>query len=234
MNTAVVYLVPAGSGIYELYSEPSELVPSSGPLPASAGFWSRQIHRLHEQWRQSAHAAHAARSSDGSGQSDGSLTRTRHWIVRRIAESITEQRTLWSLRGASSASFVYPADLSADSAAAVRVRLLAHARRHHGWWLLLNLAAAAVTAILALLPGPNLIGYYFAFRVVGHYLSWRGAYQALERVSWQAHAEPLLAELGRLAHLSRDDRAAQVAHVAAGLHLPRLAAFFESVATPPR
>src|SRR4029077_14650039 len=103
------------------------------------------------------------------------------WLVPRIAESIAEQRTLWSLRGLTSASFVFPSDLSDASAAAVRQRLLAHARRHHGWWLVMNAAGVAVTAILVLLPGPNLIGYYFAFRVIGHYLSWRGARQALDR-----------------------------------------------------
>ena len=130
-------------------------------------------------------------------------------MVRRIAESIAEQRTLWSLRGVTSAAFVYPSDLSHTSAAAVRERLLAHARRHHGWWLMANLVGVAVTAILVLLPGPNLIGYYFAVRVIGHYLSWRGARQALDRTSWRARAEPALTELGRLAHLPRDERASR-------------------------
>ena len=50
-----------------------------------------------------------------------------------------------------------------------------------------------------LLPGPNLIGYYFAFRVIGHFLSWRGARQALGHVAWRPRAEPRLTELGRLA-----------------------------------
>lgn len=155
-------------------------------------------------------------------------------MVRRIAESIAEQRTLWSLRGVTSASFVYPSDLSSASAAAVRERVLAHARRHHGWWLMLNVVGVAVTAILVLLPGPNLVGYYFAFRVIGHYLSWRAARHALDRMSWRANAEPALTELGRLAHLPRAERAERVAHLAAGLHLPRLAAFFDRAATPPR
>ena len=155
-------------------------------------------------------------------------------MVRRIAESIAEQRTLWSLRGVTSASFVYPSDLSNAPAAAVRERLLAHARRHHGWWLMLNVVGVTVTAILVLLPGPNLIGYYFAFRVIGHYCSWRGARQGLDRTSWRARAEPALTELGRLAHLPREERAERVAHLAAGLHLPRLVAFFDRAAVPAR
>ena len=228
MDDATVYLVPIGSGHFELYTEPPEDAASGGPSRERDGFWRRQAHRLHEGWRQ---ASHAARDSDASA---GRLAPARDWIVRRIAESIAEQRTLWALRRVTSASFAYPADLSDASAAAVRERLLAHARRHHGRWLLANVVGVAVTAILVLLPGPNLIGYYFAFRVVGHYLSWRGARQALDRLSWRASAEPALTELGRLAHLPREERAERVAHLAAGLHLPRLVAFFDRAAVPAR
>ena len=228
MDDATVYLVPIGSGRFELYTEPPDDAPSGRPSDDRDGFWRRTVHRLHERWRHAAHAAH------GTDAPAGRLARARDMMVRRIAESIAEQRTLWALRRVTSASFAYPADLSDASAAAVRERLLAHARRHHGRWLLANVVGVAVTAILVLLPGPNLIGYYFAFRVVGHYLSWRGARQALDRLSWRASAEPALTELGRLAHLPRAARAARVASLAAGLHLPRLAAFFDRVATPPR
>jgi hypothetical protein len=189
------------------------------------------MHRLHERWRQAAHtAANAARA----GSTGGRWARARDWLVRRIAESIAEQRTLWSLRTVTVAPFIYPDDLSEASAAGVRERLLAHARRHHGRWLLINIAGVAATAILVLLPGPNLIGYYFAFRVVGHFLSWRGARQGLERVAWRATAEPALTALGALAHLLRDERAERVASIADGLHVPRLAAFFDRVAVRAR
>jgi Mitochondrial K+-H+ exchange-related len=231
LDDAVVYLVPLGSGRFELYSEPLEDTAAGRPSHERDRFWRRQAHRLHERWRQAAHAAHAERKADASA---GRWARARDWMVRRIAESIAEQRTLWSLRGVTTASFVYPSDLSNASAAAVRERLLTHARRHHGWWLLLNVVGVAVTAILVLLPGPNLIGYYFAFRVIGHYLSWRGARQALDRTAWRASAEPALTELGRLAHLPRDEREERVALLAAGLHLPRLAAFFDRAAVPAR
>ena len=228
MNDAVVYLVPIGSGRFELYTEPPEDSAPTGPSPEREGLWRRWAHRLHERWRQAAHVAR------GTNASAGRLARTRDWMVRRIAESIAQQRTLWSLRGVTSASFVYPSALSNASAAVVRERLLAHARRHHGWWMMLDLVGVAVTAILVLLPGPNLVGYYFVFRVVGHYLSWSGARQALDRTSWRASAEPVLTELGRLAHLPRAERAERIAQLAAGLHLPRLAAFFDRAAVPGR
>ena len=228
MVDETVYLVPIGSGRFDLYTEPAaEGADSPGAGREDAGAWRRLRHRIHERWKHAADAAQAARGSGG-----GRLARMRDWLVRRIAESIAEQRTLWSLRGVTSATFAFPADLSDASAAAIRQQLLARARRHHGWWLVMNVAGVAVTAILVLLPGPNLIGYYFAFRVVGHYLSWRGASQALDRISWRPTPEPALTELGGLAQLPREQRVDRVEALAARLHLPRLAAFFDRVAIP--
>jgi hypothetical protein len=228
LGDVVVYLVPIGSGRFELYSEPPADAAPGGAASEGDGFWRRLASRVHERWRQAAHVA------SGTDESAGRVVRARDWMVRRIAESIAEQRTLWSLHGVVSASFVYPSELSDASAAAVRARMLAHARRHHGWWLMLNVGGVAVTAILALLPGPNLLAYYFALRAVGHYLSWRGAREALGRTSWRARPEPALTEIGRLAHLPRAERAERVAGVAARLHLPRLAALFDRVAVPTR
>ena len=72
------------------------------------------------------------------------------------------------------------------------------------------------------------------FRVVGHYLSWRGARQALDAITWTNRPEPALAELGRLAALPRDARASRVEAIADALNLPRLAAFFDRTAVPVR
>ena len=217
--------MPIGSGRFDLYTEPADETLSTGAAQASAGFWRRQVRQLHRTWQQTAQAAQATRVADA-----GRLARARDWLIRRIAESIAEQRTLWSLRNLMTASFVYPANLSDASAAAARTNLLTRARQHHGRWLLVNVALVAVTAILVLLPGPNLIGYYFAFRVVGHFLSWRGASQALDQITWQPLAEPALTELGALADLPRDQRAERVAVIGDRLGLPRLATFFDRVA----
>jgi hypothetical protein len=129
---------------------------------------------------------------------------------------------------------VHPSNLSSPSAAAIRERLLAHARRHHGWWLIANLVGVAITAVLVLLPGPNLVGYYFVFRAIGHCLSWQGARRALDGISWTPRPEDALTELGDLAPLPRDERADRVAALASRLQLPRLAAFFDRVAGPGR
>ena len=189
-------------------------------------FLGRVIERIRDAWRQMKHAAIAP------GDRIGRLTRIRDWVVCRIAESIAEQRTLWSLRTLTSATFIFPSDLSETSAASIRSRVLMRARRQHGWWLLLNTLGVILTAILVLLPGPNLIGYYFLFRVVAHYLSWSGARHALEGVLWRPTAEPALTELGTLARLPREARASRVAAIASQLRLTRLEAFFDRVAVP--
>ena len=47
-----------------------------------------------------------------------------------------------------------------------------------------------VSGVLALVPGPNVLAYYFAFRVVGHWLSMRGARQGLRPARMERPAVP--------------------------------------------
>jgi hypothetical protein len=47
---------------------------------------------------------------------------------------------------------------------------LTRQRRRHLFWMGLNGVIAPFTVIFALLPGPNLIGYWFAYRAVHHVL----------------------------------------------------------------
>jgi hypothetical protein len=137
---------------------------------------------------------------------------------------------LWSLRTAAAASLAYPSDLSEDDAATIRSTLLTAARRHHGKWLIVDSLLFIASGALMLLPGPNVFAYYFGLRLVGHYLSWRGAKYGLDATVWEIHAEPALAELGQLAAVPREARTPRVQAIAEGLKLPRLAAFFDRVA----
>jgi hypothetical protein len=223
LDDHAVYLVPIGRGRFELYAEPTEEPVETDGVPGQrAGFWRRLARRFHESWRETSRAAYAARGVDS-----GRLAGARDWLVRRIADSIADQQTLWSLRDRTAASFVYPADVSEASATAFRDRLLVQARRRHGIWLLVNLVVAVTTVALVLLPGPNLIGYYFAFRVIGHFFSWRGARRALNAFSWHSRAEPLLADLGRLADQPPAERAVPVSRIGEQLGLPHFHRFFE-------
>ena len=221
-NAAVVYLVPLGAGRFELYSEPSDDDGGSG----GRGYFRRQLARLQERWR--AAVQHARRPDPGAGV----VARWRDKAVCRIAEMVAEQRTLWALRNVDAATLVYPSDLTADAATKARDRVLQRATRYHGVWTIVDAVLFVASGLLMLVPGPNVLAYYFGVRLAGHFLSWRGARRAQARVGWTARDEPALAELGALASEPREARASRVAAIAARLNLPRLAAFFDRVAVP--
>ena len=220
-----VYLVPLGRERFELYSEPPDDV--AAPERAD-GFLRSRMHRLQQRWRD---AVNAARRRD---EPRGRLARSRDWAVCRIAEMIAEQRTLWALRHHTSAAVAFPSTMSEADAAAARNRVLEGARWHHGIWLVGDGLLFAASGLFVLVPGPNVIAYYFGVRAVGHYLAWRGARRALNRIVWQMRAEPALAELAELVNVARDARADRVAAIAGRLKLPRLAAFFDRTAVPAR
>ncbi len=216
----VVFLVPLGRGRYDLYSEPAG---DEAPGEA-AGAFGRLAERVRARWAELVHAAH------GPDAPRGRLARWRDAAVRRIAESMQEQRTLWGLRRVPWAALAYPADLDASSACAIRDEALRGLARHHLRWLIVDALLFALSGVLVLVPGPNLVAYYFALRLIGHCLSWRGAVHALGRVAWTLRAETALAELRPLADAPCETRAAGVADIAARLELTRFAAFFDRAA----
>ena len=218
---ASVYLVPLGRNRYDLYTEPSD-EPAAEPDQAQ-GYVRQQIHRCRVRWHE---AVQTARRSEAVGR----WARLRDWVVCRAAETIAEQRTLWSLRNVAAARMSYPSDLSDTEATGVRLRLLGAAQRHHGIWVIIDGVLFAASGLLMLVPGPNVFAYYFGLRLLGHFLSWRGARHGLQRIAWETHAEPALAELGQLASVPRESRTPRVQAIAQGLNTPRLAAFFDRVA----
>ena len=223
VSNAVIYLVPVGSERFELYSEPpADAEPEAEA--AGTGFWRNLAHRAQARWRE---AVRSARHADADA---GFFSRARDAVVCRTADAIAEQRTLWTLRGVEAAELVHPSDRTAEQAAAIRDGILNRARTHHLRWLFVDAVVLIASGVFMLVPGPNVIAYYFAFRVVGHFFSWRGARQALQATRWQLRSEPALVELGQLAHLPPDTRAPRLHAIATDLNLPRLAAFFDRMA----
>ena len=216
-----VYLLPVGGGRGELYSEPPD---EPGPPPhPGAGRWRQWAHHAYVRWHE---LVESARRRTSTGQ----IARWRDAIVRRLAETIAEQRTLWALAQHSEATLLFPATMGEAEARAALNRALLAARRHHGWWIVVDAPLLVLSGVLAPIPGPNAIAYYLAFRVVGHWLSWRGALYALTRVRWTFEPDGSLAELASLVNMPRAARASRVDAIAARLNLHRLPAFFERVA----
>lgn len=217
-----IYLVPARRGRYELYSEAPD-VQEEAPVPT--GRWRRWLHAANQQW-------HALVSRAREGGDTGLWAPTRDRIVCALAESIAEQRTLWALRQAEAAEVRMPAFLDAGEARTRVMYDLQQARTHHLRWLIVDSLLFIVSGVLAIVPGPNLIAYYFAFRSVGHLQSWRGARQGIDAVQWAFVKDAALSELSELVDVPRHRRADRVHAIAARLELRHLADFFDRVAVP--
>jgi K+-H+ exchange-related protein len=172
-----VFLVPAGAGRYELYCR-TRREPPAGPgkrrtLRARAMAAFSRVVAEGEAARQSESAPGAAQHS-----------RLRRFITGRIAEAVAEQRLLWYIRNETAVELVHPDDLSDNRALEIVRAELQHDHDRHTRWTIIDGLLTIVAAPFALIPGPNLLGYYFLFRTVGHYLSVRGAKQGLNRITW--------------------------------------------------
>jgi hypothetical protein len=151
--------------------------------------------------------------------------------MRWVAETIAEQRLLWNLRRVDAAAFHYPDDVSAENALGIMRQHLSRDFEKHRFWLAINSILMLASGLLILVPGPNFIGYYFAFRVVGHFFSVRGARKGMVGVEWSFVASPPLTELRRMIGLDPAARLPQVEAVASRLRLDHLATFFQRTAT---
>ena len=221
-----VYLVPVGGDRYELYCETPDLVESAAADRPSSG-WLRG---LWDRFEAAIAASGDEKALDETGDDDGWMGRMKRWGLGWIAERVAEQRLLWHLRRTSAAMLVHPTDVTADEAHRIRRDSLQHDADRHLRWLFVDSLVLILTGAFAIIPGPNLIAYYFAFRVVGHWLSWRGARHGLGRVRWFAQASDPLGELRAAIELDPAARDVRVDDVAARLDLPRLGAFVRRIA----
>jgi hypothetical protein len=78
-------------------------------------------------------------------------------------------------------------------------------------------------------PGPNVIAWYFTFRAVGHFLSWRGALRGLKDISWTPEASAPLSGVRAALALGDAERCARLDAIASELGLAHLTGFVERV-----
>lgn len=204
-----------------MYAEPAEPEPTS---PAEHdGRIRRWVHAAGVQWR-----ILVDRARVGTGA--GSFARWRDALICRLADTIDDQRTLWALREAASATLRYPAGAAAQHAKCSLDDILRAEQRHHGRWFVIDVTLFVGSGVLFFVPGPNIVAYYLGFRAFGHLQSWRGARRALGNVPWTLQPSEELAELERLAGVPHEGRAARVQQIAERLGLPHLPAFFQRAA----
>lgn len=223
-----VYLVPVGRDRYELYCE----VPDEPEEPGEErhpGFIRRMKARfaaMLEEAERERRRSHAEREAEQRTF----VARLKARGMRWVAESIAEQRLLWYLRRQKTACLYHPTDIEMTDATVLLRRQLCRDFDRHRFWLVIDSLLFLASGLLFLVPGPNLVAYYFAFRIVGHYLSLRGVRQGLDVLEWTTQASAPLTTLRDAIHLHGDARVRHVDDVARALKLEHLARFFERTA----
>jgi hypothetical protein len=143
---------------------------------------------------------------------------------------MAEQRLLWQLRGRAAAVLHHPDDLPESQARQLLQRSLRRDWERHRFWLVIDSVCGIASLLLVLIPGPNIIGYYFLFRIAGHYFSLRGARQGLSKTAWTFVASPPLTALRSVVDAPAVTRADIVDEVASNLRLEHLGPFFDRCA----
>jgi hypothetical protein len=233
-----VFLIPTPSaGRYELYYEPpdDEAVDETDERSLldrlTFGLYGRLRRRFSallleaEEWRHRRHEAHP--------EPIGVMAWLRRRMMGFIVERIAEQRLLWHLRRATEVCACIPDDLSdAEADRTIRTMLKIDHDRHRKWLIIDGLLLIPATA-LTVVPGPNVLGLYFTFQVVSHYLSWTGAKKGLAISPWTFKPSGELAELRDVMSLAPPQRQRRFHELARRLRLEHLPTFLEDVAARP-
>lgn len=223
-----VFLVPVAADRYELYCEEHEDHAAATGEPPK-GFVRRAAHRFREQIAEAEREGRRPPSAGGERRSLAARVKARS--LRWVAESIAEQRLLWQLRGREEARLIYPDDLTDAQARQLLRRTLIRDWERHRFWLVIDGLCGVASLLLVLIPGPNVIGYYFLFRIFGHYMALRGARQGLSKAEWILEPNAALTTLRGVVARPAADRADVVGGVASALRLEHLPKFFERCAT---
>ncbi len=159
MNEPVkVYLLnDAANGRPLFYAEPpKEVDPSALPTHKGLhGWFEAQLRKLRGSIQHSENLA--ARWSRSLWEK---LQRTTH----------PDEALLARLRTTRLIDIHHPSTLTRDEAHAAWSTFLGRSRRRHWPWFVVNLMISPLTLILGPLPGPNLVGYWIAYRAVHHWL----------------------------------------------------------------
>jgi len=219
--------VAVGQNAFECYYEAPEQEEDDEPIEGK-GFIARMRARFNEQLKEAERARHQRTIEEPTSFLGRMQKRSMRWIADRIAE----QRLLWHLRKVDAATLHVSSDLpQAEADAIMRASMKKDADFHRSRLILHSLALIAAIPV-ALVPGPNVIGYLFTFTVVGHFLAWRGAVKGLHEIAWTIRPDDALTELRRAFTLDDASRHRVIREVSHRLHLPKMALFVERMTTP--
>lgn len=223
-----VFVIPVAPDHYELYCETAV---EAGEAPGERRARPRTgfISRLQDRFNQMLRAAEARQRGQEVPVEEGWLGRMQERLMCWVVERIAEQRLLWNLRKQTAVVAVHPQDITFEEVLAHIKRTLQRDYERHRNWLIVDTIGLIASGALALLPGPNVLAYYFLFRVGGHWFSMRGASQGRHRIVWTGRPCPELGELRGIASMDPPVRDERIRDVASRLRLRNLETFFERV-----
>lgn len=217
-----VYLVPVGTNAFECYYEAAEQEEADEPVDGQ-GVIARMRARFNQQLKEAERARHQKSIEEPTSFVGRLHKRSMRWIAERMAE----QRLLWHLRKVDAATLHVPGDLDAAEAERIMRASMKRDADFHRNRLILHSLALIASAPVALVPGPNVLGYLFTFTVVGHFLAWRGAVKGLHQIAWTMRPDAALTDMRRAFTLQGSSRHQLILEVAHRLHLPKMALFVE-------
>lgn len=202
--TAVeVYLLPHRNGRFSLYSEAflAAPEPESGSEPETTG--SNLVTAAKRSWdivrRTQQTLSHASRS--------------REELLKKV-KALSELERL---------RLIHPASLTGDDAGRIYRDLVADEIERHRRWLWVDGLLVPLSLIFTIIPGPNLLLAYLAWRSLAHYRTKKGGDRALSEL--QLELVPSEA-LDRLARITRPalglGRRQRIRELGRELGLPRL------------
>jgi Mitochondrial K+-H+ exchange-related len=97
------------------------------------------------------------------------------WLQKRIPP---DEPMLRSLRGVRAIVLHHPPVFTEEETRALWTVYLKGRQGRHMFWFIINALVSPLTLLLAPLPGPNVIGYWFVYRAVCHLLARLGARNA--------------------------------------------------------
>jgi len=97
------------------------------------------------------------------------------WLQKRIPP---DEPLLRSLRGVSAVVLHHPPTFTEEETHALWQAYLKSRQGRHMFWFVINALVSPLTLLLAPLPGPNIIGYWFIYRSACHMLARLGARNA--------------------------------------------------------
>ena len=220
-----VFVIPVGRNRYELYCEEPAAEADAEPDPVPEGIVGKLRHRFSVMLKAAEERRH--RKDLDADEPKGWVGRLQDRMMAWVVERIAEQRLLWNLRSQTAAVAAHPQDMTFEQVLALIHGALQRDYDRHRRWLIVDSLLLILSGALMLVPGPNLVAYYFAFRVVGHWLSMRGARQGLDHIAWTGRPCPPLGELREVAAMEPRARDERIHDIAARLRLQHLSTFFD-------